>query len=100
MAFLIDNLSSDQWKRVDCHTDPEKDGYREYLVCHRLPTSDEKVEFKYSASEERNDSRPVELMLYGARGRDPLQGIQRPYLKVEDNQIIGMEVCGECCERK
>lgn len=74
-------------------------GYKEYLICHRLPTNQAKTDFKYSASE-GDDARPVELMLHGANKRDPLHGVQRPMLKVVDNVIVGVDVCGERCERK
>ncbi|XP_031560572.1 uncharacterized protein LOC116296656 [Actinia tenebrosa] len=99
MAFMIDNLSS-EWQAVDATIDPTSEGYKEFLICHRCPVDDNKKDFKYSASIISDDSKPAELLLHGAKGRDPLHGIQRPLLKVKDNEIIGMDVCGERCEKK
>ncbi|KAK3733438.1 hypothetical protein QZH41_006565 [Actinostola sp. cb2023] len=97
MAFILDNLSAD-WKAVDASSDASSQGYKEYLICHRLPTNNNKTDFKYSASE-GDDSKPVELLLHGANKRDPLHGVQRPMLKVIDDIIVGVDVCGERCER-
>ncbi|KXJ11711.1 uncharacterized protein LOC110243317 [Exaiptasia diaphana] len=99
MAFILDNLSSDDWTAADATTDPSSQGYKEYLICHRVPTNPDKTDYKYSASE-GDDSKPVELILHGAKKRDPLQGVQRPMLKVVDGVIVGVDVCGERCERK